>query len=284
MGEGFNHKIPLLQGVNPVNKRPYRYVGNQKDIIDKLVQDMLNYGFIQSSCSPYASPVVLVGKKDGSWRLCVDYRELNKGTVKDRFPIPLVEDLMDELNGAMFFSKIDLRSSYHQVRMDPADVHKTVLKTHSGHYERFVRWYGTIARPLTDMLKKDNFVWTNKTKESFQQLKTGLMTALVLALPDFNKTFMVEVDASGYGIGAVKGKENVVADALSRIEHIDCQALTVTSLQSDLLARILQSYQSDPDVQKLISQLQVDANSHKHHSWNGSELRRKGRLVVGRDI
>nr|KYP59360.1 Transposon Ty3-I Gag-Pol polyprotein [Cajanus cajan] len=149
MREAFNHKIPLLQCVNPVNKRPYRYVGNQKDIIDKLVQDMLNYGFIQSSCSHYASPVVPVGKKDGSWQLCVDYRELNKGTVKDRFPIPLVKDLMDELNGVMFFSKIDLRSGYHQVKIDPTDVHKTAFKTHSGHYEYVVMPFGLTNAPAT---------------------------------------------------------------------------------------------------------------------------------------
>ncbi|XP_019425117.1 PREDICTED: uncharacterized protein LOC109333995 [Lupinus angustifolius] len=96
MRVGHNHQIPLLQGSNPVNKRPYRYAKHQKDIIDKLVQDMLSSGIIQNSCSSYASPVVLVGKKDCSWRLCVDYRELNKGTVKDRFPLPLIEDLMDQ--------------------------------------------------------------------------------------------------------------------------------------------------------------------------------------------
>jgi len=118
-----DHRIPLLEGSNPVNQRPYRYVIHQKNEIDKIVEDMLAAGTIQGSSSSYASPVVLVKKKDGSWRLCVDYRELNGMTVKDRFPIPLIEDLMDELGGAVVFSKIDLRASYHQVRMAPVNIH-----------------------------------------------------------------------------------------------------------------------------------------------------------------
>jgi len=112
-----DHKIELLEGSNPVNQRPYRYSIHQKNEIDKLVEEMLQSGTVQVSSSPYASPVVLVKKKDGSWRLCVDYRELNGMTVKDRFPIPLIEDLMDELGGSVVFSKIDLREGYHQVRL-----------------------------------------------------------------------------------------------------------------------------------------------------------------------
>jgi len=86
-----DHKIPLVQGTNPVNKRPYRYAKQQKDIIDGIIQEYLKSGIIQNSSSSYSSPVVLVGKKDGGWRLCIDYRELNKGTIKNRFPIPLVD-------------------------------------------------------------------------------------------------------------------------------------------------------------------------------------------------
>jgi len=144
-----DHKIKLLEGSNPVNQRPYRYAIHQKNEIDKMVEDLLSSGTVQNSSSPYASPVVLVKKKDGTWRLCVHYRELNGMTVKDRFHIPLIEDLMDELGGAEVFSKIDLRAGYHQVRMSPEDIHKTAFKTHSGHYEYLVMPFGLTNAPAT---------------------------------------------------------------------------------------------------------------------------------------
>ncbi|XP_019084362.1 PREDICTED: uncharacterized protein LOC109125977 [Camelina sativa] len=147
--ENHDHCIKLLEGSNPVNQRPYRYALHQKNEIDKIVEEMLTGGTIQISSSPYASLVVLVKKKDGTWRLCVDYRELNGMIVKDRFPIPLIEDLMDELGGSKVYSKIDLRAGYHQVRMTPSDIHKTAFKTHSGHYEYLVMPFGLTNAPAT---------------------------------------------------------------------------------------------------------------------------------------
>lgn len=100
-----------------MQKKPYRYAPCQKDELEKQIHDMLNCGVIQLHSSPYASPVILVKKKDGGWHLCVDYRCLNDLTVKNKYPLPIVDGLLDELNGAKYFTKLDLRSGYHQICM-----------------------------------------------------------------------------------------------------------------------------------------------------------------------
>lgn len=144
-----DHEIPLLPGAKPVHIRPYRYPPALKDEIERQVAEMLTKGVIQPSASAFSSPVLLVRKKDGSWRFCVDYRYLNALTVKGHFPIPVFDELMDELAQAKWFSSLDLNSGYHQVRLKAGEEFKTAFSTHFGHFEFTVMAFGLCGAPGT---------------------------------------------------------------------------------------------------------------------------------------
>lgn len=144
-----SHRIRLQSGAGPVAVRPYRYAHLQKDELERQCDEMLRQGVIRPSLSAFSSPALLIRKADGTWRFCVDHRALNDVTVKDKFPIPVVEELLDELRGARFFTKLDMRFGYWQVLMHPDDVEKTAFRTHQGLFEFLLMPFGLTNAPAT---------------------------------------------------------------------------------------------------------------------------------------
>nr|CAD1829905.1 unnamed protein product [Ananas comosus var. bracteatus] len=134
--------VDLVPGTTPISKAPYRMAPAELKELRAQLQDLLDKGFIRPSVSPWGAPVLFVKKKDGSLRLCVDYRELNKVTIKNKYPLPRIDDLFDQLQGSCVYPKIDLQSGYHQLKIKPEDVSKTAFRTRYGHYEFTVMPFG----------------------------------------------------------------------------------------------------------------------------------------------
>ncbi|GJV25622.1 putative reverse transcriptase domain-containing protein [Tanacetum coccineum] len=144
-------QIDLIPGAAPVARAPYRLAPSEMKELSEQLKELSDKGFIRPSSSPWGAPVLFVKKKDGSFRMCIDYRELNKLTVKNRYPLPRIDDLFDQLQGSSVYSKIDLRSGYHQLRVREEDIPKTAFRTRYGHYEFQVMPFGLTNAPAVFM-------------------------------------------------------------------------------------------------------------------------------------
>jgi hypothetical protein len=211
---------------------------------NEQLQELLDKGFIHPSTSPWGCPALFVKKKDESLRLCIDYRPLNAVTIKNKCHLPRIDVLFDQLVGAKVFSKVDLRSGYHQIKIRASDIPKTAFSSRYGLYEYLVMSFeltnaptyfmylmnlvfmpeldkfivvSRIAKPMTELLKKgEKFEWGQKFEDALHTLRQHLTTTPVLAHLDSNKPFDVYCDASGTGLGCVLMQDNRVIAYTSR--------------------------------------------------------------------
>jgi hypothetical protein len=139
--------IDLVPGTSPIAKGPYRMAASELAELKKQLEELQQSGFIRPNSSPWGAPVLFVKKKDRSMRMCVDYHALNEVTIKNKYPLPRIDDLFDQLKGAKYFSKIDLRSGYHQLKIKESDIPKTAFVTRYGQYEFTVMSFGPTNAP-----------------------------------------------------------------------------------------------------------------------------------------
>ncbi|GJZ45551.1 putative reverse transcriptase domain-containing protein [Tanacetum coccineum] len=221
-----------LSGLLPQRQVEFCIAPSEMQELSEQLRELQDKGFVRPSHSPWGAPVLFIKKKDGSFRMCIDYRELNKLTIKNRYPLPRIDNLFDQLQEARYFSKIDLRSGYHQLRVHDDDISKTPFRTRYGHFEFngaasmrsspsarcFIENFSKIAKPLTSLTQKNQkYEWGEKQEEAFQTLKDNLFNAPILSLPDGVEDFVVYCDASNQGLGCVLMQRDKIDKSLQYI-------------------------------------------------------------------
>ncbi|GJU44813.1 putative reverse transcriptase domain-containing protein [Tanacetum coccineum] len=254
-------QIDLVPGAAPVARAPYRLAPSEMEELSTQLQELSDKGFIRPSSSPWGALVLFVKKKDGSFRMCIDYRELNKLTVKNRYPLPRIDDLFDQLQGSSVYSKIDLRSGYHQLRVRDEDIPKTLFRTCYGHYEfQTKEEHDAHLRLILELLKKEElyakfskydfwlskksvkFNWAEKEETAFQTLKQKLCRAPILALPEGSENFVIYCDASHKGLGAMLMQKEKVRAYASRQLKIHEKNYTTHDLELEAVVFALKMW------------------------------------------
>ncbi|GJY55352.1 putative reverse transcriptase domain-containing protein [Tanacetum coccineum] len=166
-------QIDLVPGAAPVARAPYRLAPSEMKELSEQLKELSDKGFIRPSSSPWGAPVLFVKKKDGSFRMCIDFQELNKLTMKNRYPLPRIDDLFDQLQGSSVYSKIDLRSGYHQLRVREEDIPKTAFRTRYGHYEFQVMPFGLTNAPAVfmDLMNRELYAKFSKCEFSIPKVQ-----------------------------------------------------------------------------------------------------------------
>ncbi|KAA0064071.1 uncharacterized protein E6C27_scaffold99G00790 [Cucumis melo var. makuwa] len=194
-----DHEIELVSGAKLPAKNAYRMAPPELAELRKQLDELLNAGFIRPTKASYRASVLFQKKKDGSLRLCINYRALNKLTVCNKYPLPIITDLFDRLHEAKYFSKLDLRSEYYQVRIAEGDEPKTCV-TRYGAFEFLVMPFGLTNAPATFYV---HWNWDSECQVAFDDLKQAMMEGPLLGIADVTKPFKVETDASDYALGGV---------------------------------------------------------------------------------
>ncbi|GJX93312.1 putative reverse transcriptase domain-containing protein [Tanacetum coccineum] len=231
-------QIDLVPGAKPVARAPYRLAPSEMKELSEQLKELSEKGFIRPRSSPWGAPVLFVKKKDGSFRMCIDYRELNKLTVKNRYPLPRIDDLFDQIQGLSVYSKIDLRSGYHQLRVQEEDIPKTAFRTRYGHYEfQNKQDHEEHLKLILELLKKEK-LYAKFSKCEFWIPKVQFLGhvnnskgihvdpakiesikdwgAPILDLPEGCEDFIAYCDASKKGLGAVLMQREKVISYASR--------------------------------------------------------------------